>query len=134
VQELSDGQMFWVIRNGVRMTGMPALGKTHTNEEDLAHRNVCATRADITDAELASLRSVPQSEAHSTRENRVGVCAASGREGWRDGPTRRQPSTRAQGLVTSSGAKPPGHRCSLATLLAHDVASRRSPEKRREPC
>lgn len=33
VQQLNDGEMFWIIQNGIRFTGMPAFGKTHgTNE------------------------------------------------------------------------------------------------------
>ena len=32
-QSRTDGQLFWVIRNGIRMTGMPAFGPTHEDEE-----------------------------------------------------------------------------------------------------
>ena len=33
IQQLSDGQMFWIIQNGVRWSGMPAFGMTHKDEE-----------------------------------------------------------------------------------------------------
>ena len=33
VQELSDRELFWVIKNGIRMTGMPGFGRTLTNNE-----------------------------------------------------------------------------------------------------
>src|SRR5712692_3875127 len=33
-QTLSDGEMFWIIENGVRFTGMPAFGGAHGSEED----------------------------------------------------------------------------------------------------
>jgi mono/diheme cytochrome c family protein len=33
-QKLSDGELFWVIENGVRFTGMPAFGGSHSSEED----------------------------------------------------------------------------------------------------
>jgi len=33
-QKLSDGELFWIIENGVRFTGMPAFGGTHGSEED----------------------------------------------------------------------------------------------------
>jgi mono/diheme cytochrome c family protein len=33
-QKLSDGEMFWIIENGVRFTGMPAFGGGHDSEED----------------------------------------------------------------------------------------------------
>lgn len=32
-QEMSDGELFWTIKNGVRMTGMPAFAPTHSDEE-----------------------------------------------------------------------------------------------------
>lgn len=31
--DLSPGEMFWVIKHGVKMTGMPAWGKTHSDQE-----------------------------------------------------------------------------------------------------
>jgi mono/diheme cytochrome c family protein len=31
--EKHDAQMFWIIKNGLKMTGMPAFGKTHTDSE-----------------------------------------------------------------------------------------------------
>jgi mono/diheme cytochrome c family protein len=33
VQERSDGELFWLIQNGIRMTGMPAFGPTHREEQ-----------------------------------------------------------------------------------------------------
>jgi mono/diheme cytochrome c family protein len=33
-QRLSDGELFWIIENGVRFTGMPAFGGSHGSEED----------------------------------------------------------------------------------------------------
>ncbi len=32
-QEMTDGELFWTIKNGVRMTGMPGFGPTHTDQE-----------------------------------------------------------------------------------------------------
>ena len=32
-QEMSDGELYWVIKNGVRWSGMPAFGKTGDNDE-----------------------------------------------------------------------------------------------------
>jgi len=32
-EELSDAELFWVIKNGIRMTGMPAWGVTHGDKE-----------------------------------------------------------------------------------------------------
>jgi mono/diheme cytochrome c family protein len=33
-QQLSDGELFWIIENGVRFTGMPAFGGHHSTQED----------------------------------------------------------------------------------------------------
>ena len=33
-QKLSDGEIFWIIENGVRFTGMPAFGGMHGSAED----------------------------------------------------------------------------------------------------
>lgn len=32
-RERTDGELFWTIKNGIRMTGMPAFGPTHTDDE-----------------------------------------------------------------------------------------------------
>jgi mono/diheme cytochrome c family protein len=32
-QSMSDGELFWTIKYGVRMTGMPAFAPTHTDEQ-----------------------------------------------------------------------------------------------------
>lgn len=32
VQARSDGELFWIIQNGIRMTGMPAFGPTHKEQ------------------------------------------------------------------------------------------------------
>jgi mono/diheme cytochrome c family protein len=33
VQEATPGRLFWVVKNGIRMTGMPAFGPTHTDAQ-----------------------------------------------------------------------------------------------------
>ena len=33
-QSLSDGELFWIIENGVRFTGMPAFSNRHSSSED----------------------------------------------------------------------------------------------------
>jgi mono/diheme cytochrome c family protein len=33
VQDRADGELFWIVQNGIRMTGMPAFGPTHREEE-----------------------------------------------------------------------------------------------------
>ncbi len=33
MQALSDVQLYWIVKNGIKMTGMPAFGSTHGEEE-----------------------------------------------------------------------------------------------------
>jgi mono/diheme cytochrome c family protein len=33
VQEMSDGELFWVIKNGVRLSGMPGFAKLESDEQ-----------------------------------------------------------------------------------------------------
>lgn len=33
VQKRTDGELFWLVQNGIRMTGMPAFGPSHKDEE-----------------------------------------------------------------------------------------------------
>jgi mono/diheme cytochrome c family protein len=33
IQARSDGELFWILSNGIRMTGMPAFGPTHKEEQ-----------------------------------------------------------------------------------------------------
>jgi mono/diheme cytochrome c family protein len=33
VQRRTDGELFWIVQNGIRMTGMPAFGATHKDAE-----------------------------------------------------------------------------------------------------
>ncbi len=39
VQQWSDAELFWVIKNGIRLSGMPGFGKIHSDEDiwHLAH-------------------------------------------------------------------------------------------------
>jgi mono/diheme cytochrome c family protein len=32
-QKMTDGELFWIAKNGIRMTGMPAFGPTHSDQE-----------------------------------------------------------------------------------------------------
>ncbi len=33
MQQRSDAELYWVVKNGIKMTGMPAFGPTHSNDE-----------------------------------------------------------------------------------------------------
>ena len=32
-RENEDGELYWIVKNGLKMTGMPSFGKTHTEEQ-----------------------------------------------------------------------------------------------------
>jgi mono/diheme cytochrome c family protein len=62
VQNLSDAELFWVIKNGIRMTGMPAFG---VNEKDDEIRDIVAFVRHVpqlTDPERQALKAPPAGE------------------------------------------------------------------------
>jgi mono/diheme cytochrome c family protein len=72
-QEMSDGKLFWIVKNGIRMTGMPAFGKSHTDEQIWKIVAFLRHLPDATGAEKASLsRAVaePNGEAGEAGESR----------------------------------------------------------------
>ena len=56
VQGRSDGQLFWITSEGVRMTGMPAFGPTHDEKEIWAIVAFLRRLPELSDAETAELR------------------------------------------------------------------------------
>jgi len=60
-QSLSDGAMFWIIKNGIRLTGMPAFGPSHTDDEIWHIVAYVRHLPNLTDGEEKSLR-LPASE------------------------------------------------------------------------
>jgi mono/diheme cytochrome c family protein len=55
-QSLSDGQLFWIIKNGIRMTGMPAFGETHSDQEIWHIVTFVRHLPEITDVEREKLK------------------------------------------------------------------------------
>ena len=64
VQRMRDGELFWVVSNGIRMTGMPAFSPTH--KEDEIWKIVAFVRhlPEITKEEQASLKAGHEEEEH----------------------------------------------------------------------
>ena len=56
VQELSDGELFYIITNGVRFTGMPAWGDEHSPEETWQLVSFIRKLSTLTPAELELLK------------------------------------------------------------------------------
>ena len=59
-----DGELFWVIKHGIRMTAMPAFGPTHTDEEIWKIVAFIRHLPDLTAPERDTLRAVTGGEAH----------------------------------------------------------------------
>jgi mono/diheme cytochrome c family protein len=64
VNDTPDGELFWVIKHGIRMTPMPAFGPTHTDEEIWHTVAFIRHLPDLTAQERDSLRAVTGEEAH----------------------------------------------------------------------
>lgn len=59
-----DGELFWVIKHGIRMTPMPAFGPTHTDEEIWKIVAFVRHLPDLTEQERASLLAATGEGAH----------------------------------------------------------------------
>jgi mono/diheme cytochrome c family protein len=58
-QDLSDGELYYIIRNGVPLTGMPAWGEPHTDQDDESWQLVLFIRhlAHLTPDEIKDMES-----------------------------------------------------------------------------
>jgi mono/diheme cytochrome c family protein len=59
-----DGELFWVIKHGIRMTSMPAFGPTHTDEEIWKIVTFIRHLPDLTKKERDSLQAATSEKAH----------------------------------------------------------------------
>ena len=64
LQQDSDAELFWVVKNGIRMTGMPAFGVNHKDEEIRDIVAFVRHAPQITDAERPALKTGEGLEAH----------------------------------------------------------------------
>ena len=63
----SDAEAFWVIRNGARMTGMPAFGPTHQDPELWDLVAFLRTAEDLSPERYAALSAGPVDDGHDHR-------------------------------------------------------------------
>jgi mono/diheme cytochrome c family protein len=64
-QDLSDARLFWITKNGIRMTGMPAFGVNHTDDEIRDIVAFVRRLPDIDEQETAKLKpSEPEHHHH----------------------------------------------------------------------
>ena len=68
VQERTDGQLFWLTAQGIRMTGMPAFAPTHSEEELWKIVAFLRHLPELTDEERALLKKETASEEHHHEE------------------------------------------------------------------
>jgi mono/diheme cytochrome c family protein len=69
-QSLSDGELFYIIENGVRLTGMPAWGASESHDEaswQLVH--FIRHLPELTPAELAEMAELNPRSRHAHREH-----------------------------------------------------------------
>jgi len=64
LQHDSDAELFWVVKNGIRMTGMPAFGVNHKDEEIRDIVAFVRHTPHLTDAERQALKSGEGVEGH----------------------------------------------------------------------
>jgi mono/diheme cytochrome c family protein len=60
IQRMSDGELFWVISNGIRMTGMPAFSLTHKPDEIWKIVAFVRHLPELTDAEQKELKAASE--------------------------------------------------------------------------
>ncbi len=64
VQQLTDGELFWTIKNGIRMSGMPAFGPTHLDDEIWSIVTFVRHLPQLTEKEKAELREATEEKEH----------------------------------------------------------------------
>ncbi len=72
VQRMRDGELYWVVSNGIRMTGMPAFSPTH--KEDEIWKIVAFVRhlPEITKEEQQTLKAGQEGEEHHREAEETG--------------------------------------------------------------
>lgn len=64
VQEMSDGELYWVVSNGIRMSGMPAFSSTHKPDEIWKVVAFVRHLPTLTDAEVKTLKAGSEESDH----------------------------------------------------------------------
>jgi len=75
VQRFTDAELFWIIKNGIAMTGMPAFGASHNDNEIRSLVAFVRHTPELTDAERQELRQhLPP--GHHSKEGEVAGAGA----------------------------------------------------------
>lgn len=76
VQARPDGELFWIVGNGIRTTGMPAFSPTHKPEELWKIVAFMRHLPELTDAEQKALKAGGEEAEHHHEEGEAGKPAA----------------------------------------------------------
>ncbi|ATB46269.1 c-type cytochrome [Corallococcus macrosporus] len=73
-QDLSDGELYWIIQNGIRLTGMPAWGQAHDdagNNDSWALVGLIRTLPRLSPEELDDIKAAMPQSQHELNEKRM---------------------------------------------------------------
>ncbi len=66
-QNLTDGELYYIIHNGIRLTGMPAWGKLHNDSESWKYVLFIRELPKLTDSAIQQMNDAnPEGESHGT--------------------------------------------------------------------
>ncbi len=71
-QSLTDGEIFYIVSNGVRWTGMPAWKNEHTPEETWRLVSFIRHLPSLTSSEIEQYEKAPEGEPHEEMHHRPG--------------------------------------------------------------
>lgn len=63
VERYSPGELYWIVKNGLKMTGMPAFGPTHSEEELRGIVAFLQRLPELTPEEYQTMKGASESEA-----------------------------------------------------------------------
>lgn len=76
IQKMTDGDLFWVVSNGIRMTGMPAFSPTHKPEEVWKIVAFVRHLPELSDEEQKALKSGGEEAEHHHEAEEAGSSEA----------------------------------------------------------
>lgn len=102
-QELSPEEIYWVIRHGVKMTGMPGLQPTHRDEVIQAIAAFVVQLPQMSDAQFAAFQERVEAEEGEEHEHEGGAQATEREEQERGAPDSAEEEGSAGGSEAPGG-------------------------------
>jgi mono/diheme cytochrome c family protein len=81
VQRRPDGELYWIVANGIRMTGMPAFGPSHKEQEIWKIVLFLRHLPELSPEEERELKSAAEAEKEHHGESEARVSTTSGKTG-----------------------------------------------------